>query len=148
MIITASEMPRRATRARHARVADEDWAAVAAALNARMARDRVTQTELAHRADLSVATLRSLQHATGRRATDATLAAVCRALGWPDQHLLHVLLGETPPTPVDQPPPAPLPRESANATAREIVAILRRMESDIETIAERLSQGRNPIPAR
>jgi|SRR6185369_10969964 len=148
MITTASDMARRAADARHARAAGEDWAAVAAALNARMERDRVTQTELARRADLSVATLRSLQHATGRRATDATLAAVCRALGWPDQHLLHVLRGETPPTPVDQQPPAPLPRESASATAREIVAILRRMESRIETIAERLDQGRNPIHAR
>jgi hypothetical protein len=43
---------------------------------------------------VSVATLRQLQRGTsGRRAQDATLAALSRALGWPDSYLLDVLIG-------------------------------------------------------
>ncbi|MBL7502020.1 hypothetical protein I6A84_02505 [Frankia sp. CNm7] len=75
----------------------EDWAAVAGALNARMALCRMGQHRLAEASGISVATVRLLQCGTGRRRTrDATLAALSRALGWPDGHLVHVLLGQQP----------------------------------------------------
>jgi hypothetical protein len=70
----------------------EDWSAVAGALNARMAERRLTQYQLAVRSGISVATIRALQHATGRRSLDTTLAALSVALGWPDSYLLAVLL--------------------------------------------------------
>ncbi|MBL7498298.1 helix-turn-helix transcriptional regulator [Frankia sp. CNm7] len=71
----------------------QDWAAVAAALNARLAACRLTQQRLADLSNISVATIRVLQRGTGtRRVRDDTLAAISRALGWPANHLLRVLL--------------------------------------------------------
>jgi len=77
--------------------AGEDWAAVAEALNARMTACRMSQQRLAETSGISVATIRRLQHGAGRRrARDDTLAALSAALGWPDRHLIRVLLGERP----------------------------------------------------
>lgn len=77
--------------------AGEDWAAVAEALNARMAACRMSQHRLAEASEISVATIRLLQRgAGGRRARDDTLAALSAALGWPGEHLIRVLLGEQP----------------------------------------------------
>ncbi|OHV34080.1 hypothetical protein BCD49_24265 [Pseudofrankia sp. EUN1h] len=112
----------------------EDWRAVAATLNARMAVRRVGQQELAELAGVSVATLRVLQHgAGGRRVQDATLAAVCRALGWPTDYLRRVLLGEPLPSAPDTP-------GSVSPDAQdEILAVLRRIEAQVEQIARHLS---------
>ena len=57
----------------------EDWAAVADALNRRMAVRRVGQQELADASGVSVATVRFLQRGRGgRRVQNATLSAICR----------------------------------------------------------------------
>ncbi|WP_163549782.1 helix-turn-helix domain-containing protein [Candidatus Frankia nodulisporulans] len=87
----------------------EDWPAVGQAVNVRMRERRITQQALAAVSGVSVATLRELQRGTSRRrAQDTTLIAIARALGWPDDHLLTVLLGESPrdvtipPPPIDQ----------------------------------------------
>ena len=69
----------------------EDWAAVAAALNERMAELRIGQQELAHRSGVSVSTLRQLQHGASRRVQNRTLAAISTALDWPEDHLTAVL---------------------------------------------------------
>jgi DNA-binding Xre family transcriptional regulator len=119
-----------ATNAARAVAPREYWRAVAQALNARMAARRVGQQELADRAGVSVATLRVLQRGTGdRRVQDATLGAVSRALDWPAGYLLAVLVGRTLPAgTVDASPVAP-------AGQAEIIAILRRIEKHVETLA-------------
>ncbi len=77
------------------RVEGENWQAVANALNARMAARRIGQQALATASGVSVATLRQLQHGGhSRRVQNATLSAVARALDWPDDHLIRVLLGD------------------------------------------------------
>ncbi len=82
----------------------EDWPAVGQSINALMQERRITQQALAAASGVSVATLRELQRGTNRRrAHDTTLIAIARALGWPDDHLLAVLLGE-PPRDVAAPP--------------------------------------------
>lgn len=70
----------------------EDWDAVAAAVNERMAARRIGQQELATLSGVSVSTLRQVQHGAGRRVQNKTLAAISRALEWPDDHLAAVLL--------------------------------------------------------
>ena len=108
----------------------EDWQAVALAVNARMAARRVGQQELANRSGVSVATLRALQRGSGdRRIQDATLGAVSRALGWLVGHLLAVLTGETPAA-----DDTDTGVEDLDAQA-EILAILRRIERHVETLA-------------
>lgn len=72
--------------------ADEDWPMVARAITDRMRELRLSQQQLAARAGISTATIRVLQRG-GRRAHDETLAALSRALGWPDDYLLAMLLG-------------------------------------------------------
>ncbi|OAA18461.1 hypothetical protein UG55_111129 [Frankia sp. EI5c] len=123
--------------------AREDWQAVAVALNTRMATIRITQTDLARRANVSVATLRVLQRGTGqRRTTDATLAAVSRALGWPDRYLLQILL--QPPTAAVSPEPDPLVPPAAgdppaSASLADILSLLRRIEDHVAAIAGHLA---------
>jgi DNA-binding Xre family transcriptional regulator len=73
-------------------VEGEDWPAVAAALNERMATRRVGQQELATLSGVSVSTLRQVQHGAGRRVQNKTLAAISRALDWPEGYLTDVLL--------------------------------------------------------
>jgi DNA-binding Xre family transcriptional regulator len=70
----------------------EDWAAVSVALNERMAARRVGQQELATLSGVSVSTLRQVQHGAGRRVQNKTLAAISRALDWPEGYLADVLL--------------------------------------------------------
>ncbi|OHV40818.1 MULTISPECIES: helix-turn-helix domain-containing protein [Pseudofrankia] len=107
----------------------EDWAAVADALNRRMAARRIGQQELANAAGVSVSTVRALQRgATGRRVQNATLTAICRALGWPDDRLLRVLLAE---------PPADDPTSAE--TAAQILAAVLRIERHVEQIARHLA---------
>jgi len=77
---------------------EENWRAVASAINARMVELPMTQRELADRSGVSVATLRELQHATAaRKRSDRTLAAVSDALGWPEGYLKAVLNSGAPP---------------------------------------------------
>ncbi|MBL7487620.1 helix-turn-helix domain-containing protein [Frankia sp. AgB1.9] len=106
----------------------EDWLAVANWLNSRMAERRIGQQQLADAAGVSVATVRVLQRgAGGRRVQNETLAAICRALGWPDNHLLRVL--------VSDPDAAGLiPAD----TAAQLLAAVLRIERQIDRIENRL----------
>src|SRR5690349_12423522 len=70
----------------------EDWNAVAAVVNERMAARRIGQQELATLSGVSVSTLRQVQHGAGRRVQNKTLAAISRALDWPEGYLADVLL--------------------------------------------------------
>jgi len=107
----------------------EDWAAVAAALNDQMARRRIGQQDLARISGVSVSTLRELQHGAGRRVQNKTLTAIARALGWPDDHLIRVLLAG--------------PRATADGarepTSGEILAVLVRVEDRLTEVLTRLA---------
>jgi DNA-binding Xre family transcriptional regulator len=112
-------------------VEGEDWVAVAAVLNERMAARRVGQQELATLSGVSVSTLRQVQHGAGRRVQNKTLAAISRALGWPDDHLSEILLGYG----------APSPRggDAGPAGERVTAETLRRVETHLGQISERLA---------
>ncbi|WP_131747697.1 helix-turn-helix transcriptional regulator [Frankia sp. Cppng1_Ct_nod] len=112
------------------RVEGENWQAVADVLNARMAARRIGQQALATASGVSVATLRQVQHGThARRVQNATLTAIARALGWPDDHLIRVLLGDQPS--LEASPPV--------GTDRMVVARLDALEGDLRRMNERLS---------
>ncbi len=107
----------------------EDWAAVAVALNDRMARRRIGQQDLARASGVSVSTLRELQHGAGRRVQNKTLTAIALALGWPDDHLIHILISSTP-TEDD---------ETHEPPGREILAILARLDERMTEAMTRLT---------
>ncbi|WP_235609343.1 helix-turn-helix domain-containing protein [Frankia casuarinae] len=89
----------------------------------------MSQQALAAASGVSVATLRELARGTSsRRAQDATLAAISRALGWPDDHLLTVLLGREP----DEVPLPVLPVD------QQILEVLLRIERSLATIGAQL----------
>lgn len=72
-----------------------DWAAVSAAISRRLAETRMTQMDVASRAEVSLTTVRELQHNSNpRRRRPQTLAAVSEALGWPPGYLHQLLNGE------------------------------------------------------
>ncbi|WP_261559820.1 helix-turn-helix domain-containing protein [Frankia tisae] len=109
---------------------EEDWPAVGRAIDTRMRERRVSQQALAAASGVSVATLRELRlGTTGRRAQDSTLAAIARALDWPDDHLFVVLLGRTPRAMALAPPPID----------RQILDVLLRIERQMAHIGARLS---------
>ncbi|MGH2381841.1 MAG: helix-turn-helix domain-containing protein [Candidatus Limnocylindria bacterium] len=111
----------------------EDWEAVATALNTRMRELRMTQMELAAKSDVSIATIRDLQHnRSPRQRRPRTLAALSAGLGWQPEHLEGVLRGT---------PPA---NEGASAvpTAEytEVMSRLDVIQEEIQSIGSRLSQ--------
>ena len=113
---------------------EEDWAAVALAINARMAETRVTQMELAARAGVSLMTVRELQHnLTTRRRQPRTLAAVSEALGLPRDHLEHVLRGQR--------------RPPDRATDDPVLDELREIRDQLRAISARLDKLEQGTPA-
>jgi len=113
--------------------AGENWQAVADALNERMAARRIGQQQLADAAGVSVSTVRVLQHANGRRVQNATLTALCRALGWPDDHLVAVLLGERHTLAAGE------SEAPAGDVQADILAVLLRIEQRVDEIARSLT---------
>jgi DNA-binding Xre family transcriptional regulator len=105
----------------------EDWPAVAAALNARMAERRVGQQDLAQRSGVSVSTVRLLQHGADRRVQNKTLAALARALDWPDDHLIRILVTGRP---GDDP--------AAEPGLHDLYDALRRIEAQLTAVNDRL----------
>lgn len=72
----------------------EDWAAVGRAVDGRMRELAMPQKKLAERSKVSPATIRQIQHNTGRHRHGArTLEALSEALDWPPQYLDNVLHG-------------------------------------------------------
>ena len=109
----------------------EDWSAVAAVVNERMAARRIGQQELAQLSGVSVSTLRQVQHGAGRRVQNKTLAAISRALGWPDDHLSVILLSSN---------AGPRRTTEANAGRNvETAESVRRLEACLDEICERLA---------
>lgn len=76
----------------------QDWAAVAHAIDSRLAELGMRQQQLASRAHVSLAIVRELQHNTvQRRRSGRTLEALSLALEWHPRHLHAVLTGDDPP---------------------------------------------------
>jgi transcriptional regulator with XRE-family HTH domain len=72
----------------------QDWAAVGAAIRARLDERGMTMTELASRSGVSLTTVRELVHVLNmRRRQPRTLASLSNALGWPTDHLATLLRG-------------------------------------------------------
>jgi DNA-binding Xre family transcriptional regulator len=108
-------------------VEGEDWPAVAAALNERMAARRVGQQELATLSGVSVSTLRQVQHGAGRRVQNKTLTAISRALDWPEGYLTDVLLSGRRGEPLDVP-----------QHEDPILAALHRVEQQLHEVSQQL----------
>jgi DNA-binding Xre family transcriptional regulator len=108
-------------------VEGEDWAAVAAALNERMAARRVGQQDLATLSGVSVSTVRQVQHGAGRRVQNKTLNAISRALDWPEGYLADVLLSSQRPESVE-------PEQADD----QVIDVLRRIEQRLSEICCRL----------
>jgi DNA-binding Xre family transcriptional regulator len=108
-------------------VEGEDWPAVAAALNERMAARRIGQQELARLSGVSVSTLRMLQHGASRRVQNKTLEAIARALDWPGDHLIGILVIAGQSRPVSDQP------------EDQVVAVLVRIEQQLQQLSTRLA---------
>ncbi|KLL09539.1 MULTISPECIES: helix-turn-helix transcriptional regulator [Protofrankia] len=118
-------------------IGGEDWAAVADAVNQRMAARRIGQQELADISGVSVSTVRQIQHGgKGRRVQNKTLTALARALDWPGDHLIRVLVG-------DQAPDVP-----AGATMREILAGIDRIEQQLADMSHRMAAVEELVTAQ
>jgi transcriptional regulator with XRE-family HTH domain len=108
----------------------QDWAAVAAAIDTRLAELNWRQRELAERAQVSVAIVRELhRNTTQRRRSTRTLEALSLALGWHPDHLDAVLRGDTPPD-RGQAATSPVDPVTARLTSidRRLAAIERRLD--------------------
>jgi transcriptional regulator with XRE-family HTH domain len=74
-----------------------DWAAVAAAMKARMDELDMTQVDLARRSRLAPMTIREvLRHTVERHRSPQTLAALSEALGCPPGYLQAIAEGRNP----------------------------------------------------
>ncbi|HJQ46897.1 MAG TPA: helix-turn-helix transcriptional regulator [Amycolatopsis sp.] len=72
-------------------MAQKDWDAVAAAIQARLTELDMTQSELAARAGVAPETVRELRlNLHPRRRSPRTLGALSEALSWPTDHLSTV----------------------------------------------------------
>ena len=106
----------------------EAWKAVADAVNVRMSELGLTQRQVSDRSGVSVATLREIQHATNRRRSVRTLAAISRALDWQEDHLTGVLRG------------ARAPAVPSRETADVLALVLERLDA-IQRELERLAKA-------
>lgn len=111
-----------------------NWEVVAQAITSRLADTRSTQMEVASRAQVSLTTLRELQHnLNSRRRRPQTLAALSEALGWPSNYLEQVLRGQD---------PQPHDHEATDPVLAAIVSLdaeLRALRARIEEIERRLA---------
>lgn len=104
-----------------------NWAAVAKVVNDRMRDRNITQRELAERSGVSPATLRQIQQGVERQRSRSTLAAISRALGFPEDRLREISADDGL-TEVAAPVEAP----SSVGELREELADLRKRVEDLE----------------
>jgi transcriptional regulator with XRE-family HTH domain len=111
-----------------------DWAAVAAAMKARLTDLDMTQADLVQRSRLAPMTIRELLYNSAqRRRSDQTLAALSGALGWPPDYLQAVAEGRTPDDP-----------DAGDPVLAELDAMkdaLTALTSRIDAIEQRLADG-------
>jgi hypothetical protein len=80
---------------------DENWPAVAAAIDQRLDELGLRQIDLIRRSQVSKAVVGEIRHNVRRRRSPRTLAALSIALNWHPQHLEAVLSGHRPPRTVE-----------------------------------------------
>jgi len=92
---------------------------------------------------VSVSTVRLVQSgAPGRRVQNKTLEALARALDWPDDHLIGLLLADAPaPTPDDAGTDDPV-LAGIERIERRLDGLARQLAS-VERLAERAAGGRH-----
>lgn len=114
----------------------EDWDAVARAIGARLAETRMTQMEVASKAEVSLTTLRELQHNLNpRRRRPQTLSAISEALGWPAAYLVGVLTGGQPQPHADE------ARDPVLAAISSLEQEIRALRSRVDGIEKQLADG-------
>lgn len=126
----------------------QDWAAVAKAIDSRLAELGLRQQQLAQRAHVSLAIVRELQHnLVQRRRSARTLEALSLALEWHPRHLHAVLTGQTPPVRGEVVSvPLDTVAERLDTVAERLTAVENRLsgiESRLDTLTQRLTAG-NP----
>jgi hypothetical protein len=113
---------------------EEDWAAVAQAISERLVETRMTQMEVASRAQVSLTTFRELQNNLNpRKRRPQTLAAISEALGWPPHYLQTLLQGGRPEPHVD---------EATDPILSQLTAIqeeLRDLRARVTSVEQRLA---------
>ena len=120
----------------------EDWAAVASAIEARLAELNWRQRELAERAQVSVAIVRELhRNTTQRRRSARTLEALSLALGWHPEHLDAVLRSQVPP---ERGEPQTSPADPVLARLTSIDRRLAAIEKRLDDLATDLTTHCNP----
>jgi hypothetical protein len=117
----------------------EDWAAVAEAINERVAELGWRQRELAERSHVSSAIVREIQrHTVERRRSPRTLESLSVTLGWEPQHLDAVLKGRRPPgarEPVTGNGETPISRlDTIERRLDEITQLLVGLKTDLATV--------------
>jgi DNA-binding Xre family transcriptional regulator len=118
---------------------DEDWAAVAGAINARAADLALKQKDLSDRSGVSLAIVREIQQGKiERRRNPRTLEALSIALEWHPQHLSAVLRGDTPPDADAAPTPTDDP---VVAMLGSIVRELRGLRAQVGTLSSKLDSA-------
>jgi DNA-binding Xre family transcriptional regulator len=118
---------------------DEDWAAVAGAINARAADLALKQKDLSERSGVSLAIVREIQQGKiERRRNPRTLEALSIALEWHPQHLSAVLRGDTPPAADAAPTPTDDP---VIAMLGSIVRELRGLRAQVGTLSSKLDSA-------
>lgn len=109
---------------------------MARAVSARLTETRMTQMDVASRAQVSLTTLRELQHNLNpRKRRPQTLAAISEALGWPADHLEQVLRSGQPPAPADE-ADDPILRAIDDLTAE-----VRDLQGRVEELERRSADG-------
>lgn len=109
----------------------EDWAAVAEAINERVAELGWRQRELAERSHVSAAIVREIQRQTvERRRSPRTLESLSVALGWGPEHLDAVLKGR------ELSAPARPVNGSRETTSSRLGAIERRLDEITQILAD------------
>lgn len=125
----------------------DDWAAVARAINERVAELGWRQRELAERSHVSLATVREIQrHTVERRRSPRTLESLSVTLGWPPQHLDEVLNGVESPRagqPVTGSGETPWSRlDALERRLDEITQLLVDMKTDLSVVIEHVRKDR------
>lgn len=112
-----------------------DWDAVGKAVGTRLAETRMTQMEVASRAQVSLTTLRELQHNLNpRRRRPQTLAAISEALGWPSGYLEEVLRGHA-------------PQPHADETSDPILRAIDGLEQEVRALRTRVEEIERQLAA-
>lgn len=105
-----------------------DWDSVARAVTDRLSDMRMTQMDVASRAQVSLTTVRELQHNSNpRKRRPQTLAAISEALGWPPGYLAEILVGGT-------------PKAHADELADPVLDSLKALEREVGALRDRVGE--------